>query len=129
VHNTEWDSMVGGMQHLLNALVRLPGVTLLDGSRRRGNELWIEIYDTGIDIPVDRIDTIFGELHQLDPQREDWGWDCGLRAAPRRYSGTSYRCGPPLAGARGSGSSCRLGRRANPKISRSTYARPGEYLL
>ena len=45
----------------------------LDGSGRRGNELWIEIYDTGIGIPVDRIDTIFGELRQLDPQREGLG--------------------------------------------------------
>jgi signal transduction histidine kinase len=35
--------------------------------------LWIEIYDTGIGIPGDRIDAIFGELHQLDPQREGLG--------------------------------------------------------
>lgn len=46
---------------------------VLIGCRHRGNELWIEIYDTGIGIPSDRIDTIFGELHQLDPQREGLG--------------------------------------------------------
>lgn len=46
---------------------------VLIGCRRRGNELWIEIYDTGIGIPGDRINTIFGELHQLDPQREGLG--------------------------------------------------------
>jgi signal transduction histidine kinase len=46
---------------------------VLIGCRRRGNKLWIEIYDTGIGIPGDRIDTIFGELHQLDPQREGLG--------------------------------------------------------
>ena len=46
---------------------------VLIGCRCRGNKLWIEIYDTGIGIPGDRIDTIFGELHQLDPQREGLG--------------------------------------------------------
>jgi signal transduction histidine kinase len=46
---------------------------VLIGCRRRGNALWIEIYDTGIGIPPDRIDAIFGELHQLDPQREGLG--------------------------------------------------------
>jgi two-component system, sensor histidine kinase len=35
--------------------------------------MWIEIYDTGIGIPEDRIDTIFGELQQVDPQREGLG--------------------------------------------------------
>jgi two-component system, sensor histidine kinase len=75
VQNTKSDSEVGGIRRLLSALLRLPAVASLDGSRRRGNELWIEIYDTGIGIPVDRVGTIFGKLHQLDPQRE--GWDCG----------------------------------------------------
>jgi signal transduction histidine kinase len=46
---------------------------VLIGCRRRGDVLWIEIYDTGIGIPGDRIDAIFGELHQLDPQREGLG--------------------------------------------------------
>ena len=36
---------------------------VLIGCRRRGNKLWIEIYDTGIEIPGDRIEAIFGELH------------------------------------------------------------------
>lgn len=43
------------------------------GCRRRGAALWIEIYDTGIGIPTDRIEKIFSELHQLDPQREGFG--------------------------------------------------------
>jgi signal transduction histidine kinase len=46
---------------------------ILIGCRRRGAELWIEVYDSGIGIPEDRIETIFGELHQLDPKREGLG--------------------------------------------------------
>jgi len=46
---------------------------VLIGCRRRGDKIWIEIYDSGIGIPEDRIGTIFGELHQLDPQREGLG--------------------------------------------------------
>jgi signal transduction histidine kinase len=46
---------------------------VLIGCRRRHAELWIEIYDTGIGIPQDRIDSIFGELQQLDPRREGLG--------------------------------------------------------
>jgi signal transduction histidine kinase len=40
--------------------------------------LLLEIYDTGIGIPVDRVGTIFGKLHQLDPQRERLGLGLGL---------------------------------------------------
>jgi two-component system, sensor histidine kinase len=78
VQNTKSDSEVGGIRRLLSALLRLPAVASLDGSGRRGNELWIEIYDTGIGIPVDRVGTIFGKLHQLDPQRERLGLGLGL---------------------------------------------------
>jgi signal transduction histidine kinase len=46
---------------------------ILIGCRRGRAEMWIEIYDTGIGIPEDRIDTIFGELQQVDPQREGLG--------------------------------------------------------
>jgi signal transduction histidine kinase len=46
---------------------------ILIGCRCRGAELWIEVYDSGIGIPEDRIETIFGELHQLDPTREGLG--------------------------------------------------------
>lgn len=35
--------------------------------------VWIEIYGTGIGLPIDRINAIFGALHQLDPQREELG--------------------------------------------------------
>ena len=46
---------------------------VLIGCRHRHPEIWIEIYDSGIGIPEDRIAKIFGELHQLDPQREGLG--------------------------------------------------------
>jgi signal transduction histidine kinase len=50
---------------------------LLIGGGRRGAEMWIEVYDSGMGIPEDRIETIFGERHQLDPKREG----LGLRSA------------------------------------------------
>jgi signal transduction histidine kinase len=52
---------------------------VLVGCRRRGADIWIEIYDTGIGIPEDKIDAIFGDFRQLDPQREGLG--LGLRIA------------------------------------------------
>jgi signal transduction histidine kinase len=83
MRNIESDSAVGGMQHLLNALVPFNHSDITRRIPPPRQRVVIEIYDTGIGIPGDRIDTIFGELHQLDPQREEWGWDCGSCAAPR----------------------------------------------
>jgi signal transduction histidine kinase len=56
-----------------NAIKYTERGAVLIGCRRRGGEIWIEIYDSGIGIPEDRIGTIFGELHQLDPQQEGLG--------------------------------------------------------
>jgi signal transduction histidine kinase len=57
---------------IFGALLRLPQWHHSTDPPLR-NELWIEIHGNGIVIPGDRIDTIFGELHQLDPQREGLG--------------------------------------------------------
>jgi two-component system, sensor histidine kinase len=46
---------------------------ILMGCRRRRTEIWIEIYDTGIGIPADQVDAVFGEFQQLDTQREGLG--------------------------------------------------------
>lgn len=46
---------------------------ILLGCRRRASDLWIEIYDTGVGIPKDRIASIFEEFQQLDPQRGGFG--------------------------------------------------------
>ena len=44
---------------------------ILLGCRRRGETLRIEVWDTGIGIPQEQLQAIFGEYHQLDnPARE-----------------------------------------------------------
>ncbi len=44
---------------------------ILLGCRRRGDKLRIEVWDTGIGIPEEQLQAIFGEFHQLDnPARE-----------------------------------------------------------
>src|SRR6202035_1144752 len=44
---------------------------ILLGCRRRGGKLRIEVWDTGIGIPEEQLQAIFGEFHQLDnPARE-----------------------------------------------------------
>ena len=56
---------------------------ILVGCRRRANEMWVEVYDTGSGIPADKIDTIFGEFQQLDPGKEGFGlglWIAGSTA-------------------------------------------------
>jgi signal transduction histidine kinase len=46
---------------------------VLVGCRHRGTALWIEIYDSGIGIPDNQVETIFGEFQQLDAKREGLG--------------------------------------------------------
>jgi two-component system CheB/CheR fusion protein len=44
---------------------------ILLGCRRRGDKVRIEVWDTGIGIPEEQLQAIFGEFHQLDnPARE-----------------------------------------------------------
>jgi signal transduction histidine kinase len=46
---------------------------VLVGCQRRGTEIWIAIYDTGIGIPEDQIGAIFDDFRQLDAKREGVG--------------------------------------------------------
>jgi signal transduction histidine kinase len=46
---------------------------VLVGYRRRANEAWVEVYDSGSGIPADKIETIFGEFQQLHPLTEGFG--------------------------------------------------------
>ena len=56
---------------LSNALKYTPRGKVLVGCRRRGGQLRIEIWDTGIGIPASELSAIFEEYHQLDnPARQ-----------------------------------------------------------
>jgi signal transduction histidine kinase len=50
---------------------------VLVGCRRRGDRLAIQIVDTGIGIPADRLESIFEEFRQLQPGRGE-GMGLGL---------------------------------------------------
>jgi len=58
---------------------------LLVGCRRRGTELSIEVWDTGIGIPADQIDAIFDEFHQVSAESssEHQGLGLGLAIVSR----------------------------------------------
>ena len=46
---------------------------ILVGCRRRADEVWIEVHDSGSGIPADKIETIFGEFQQLHSVKEGFG--------------------------------------------------------
>ena len=46
---------------------------ILIGCRRLGEALRIEVHDTGIGIPVHRLDEVFTDFYQLDPKSEGLG--------------------------------------------------------
>jgi len=56
---------------LSNAVKYTSEGKILLGCRRRGDKARIEVWDTGIGIPEEELEAIFGEFHQLDnPARE-----------------------------------------------------------
>jgi signal transduction histidine kinase/CheY-like chemotaxis protein len=56
---------------LSNAVKYTKRGKILIGCRQRGDRLRLEVWDTGIGIPADRLRAVFDELHQLDnPARE-----------------------------------------------------------
>lgn len=58
---------------------------VLIGCRRRAGKVWIEIHDTGIGIPADKIDVIFEEFRQLDnaERNREKGTGLGLAIVKR----------------------------------------------
>ena len=46
---------------------------VLVACRRRADEVWVDVYDTGDGIPAAKIETIFGEFQQLDRMKEGFG--------------------------------------------------------
>ncbi len=51
---------------------------VLVGSRRRGDKLRIEVYDTGVGIPENQLENIFLEFYQLGSLERDRGQGLGL---------------------------------------------------
>ena len=63
---------------LSNALKYTKRGKILIGCRRRGGQLGIEIWDTGLGIPADALETIFEEYHQIDNAARDRRQGLGL---------------------------------------------------
>jgi PAS domain S-box-containing protein len=73
-------------QLLDNALTFTPAGKVLLGARRHGSMLRLIVADTGIGIPADQRDFIFGPYNQLDAGRAAGGLGIGL-AIVRRFAG------------------------------------------
>jgi two-component system phosphate regulon sensor histidine kinase PhoR len=63
----------GILQNLVRNALKYtgPGGRVLVGCRRRGALMKIEIYDTGMGIPSDKLSTVFEAFHRLDSTRAD----------------------------------------------------------
>jgi signal transduction histidine kinase/CheY-like chemotaxis protein len=69
---------------ITNALRYTRNGGVLVGCRKRGEALRIEVWDTGIGIPADQHDKIFGEFYRLnEPDRDRRGLGLGLAIVDR----------------------------------------------
>lgn len=66
---------------LSNAFKYTHGGRVLLGCRRRGDRVRIEVWDNGIGIPEDQLDSIFEEFHQVDNPRRKRSQGLGLGLA------------------------------------------------
>lgn len=66
---------------LSNAVRYTQSGSVLLGCRRRGNNLRIEVWDSGPGIPEDKLDEIFEEFRQLHPDNDRGGRGIGLGLA------------------------------------------------
>ena len=66
-----------------NALRYTRDGRILIGARRRRGQIRLEVWDTGIGIPADRLDEIFEEFTQLDDTGRDRGLGLGLAIVKR----------------------------------------------
>lgn len=80
---------------VLNAIRYTERGGLLIGCRRRGSEISIEVYDTGIGIPAAKQDDIFREFYQLGNPERDRHKGLGLDLAIAR--GIAVSLGHPLS--------------------------------
>ena len=66
---------------LVNAVRYTPRGRILLGCRRKGSDLEIAVWDTGVGIPEDKLREIFVEFHQLESPTSDRGQGLGLGLA------------------------------------------------
>ena len=66
---------------LSNAVRYTPSGRILLGCRRRGGKLWIAVWDTGVGIPEEQIETVFREFHRLPQNTETREAGLGLGLA------------------------------------------------
>jgi two-component system, OmpR family, phosphate regulon sensor histidine kinase PhoR len=67
-----------------------PGGRILIGCRRKGREIRIDVYDTGIGIPEDRLPRIFESFTRLAPERGN-GLRIGLFVVRRALEVLGHR--------------------------------------
>jgi two-component system CheB/CheR fusion protein len=73
---------------LWNAVKYTPKGKILLGCRRRGDKLRLEVWDTGMGIPVEHLQSIFEEFHQVDNPARERGLGLGLGLAIVQRIGT-----------------------------------------
>ena len=66
---------------LWNAVKYTPHGKILLGCRRRGDKLRLEVWDTGVGIPEQHLQSIFEEFHQVDNPARDRSLGLGLGLA------------------------------------------------
>ena len=73
---------------LWNAVKYTPHGKILLGCRRRGDKLRLEVWDTGMGIPAEHLQSIFEEFHQVDNPARERGLGLGLGLAIVQRIGT-----------------------------------------
>lgn len=68
---------------LSNALRYTPDGRILLGCRRRPQGIEVQVWDTGIGIPEDKLTAVFEEFHRLDSGIKDGGMGLGLAIVDR----------------------------------------------
>jgi signal transduction histidine kinase len=80
------------LRNLLTNAIRYtdPGGRILIGCRRKGREIRIDVYDTGIGIPEHQLPRIFESFTRLVPERSD-GLGIGLSIVRRALEVLGHR--------------------------------------